>query len=149
MGLLLLIKPVGTIVFLVQFLGIYWFIEGIISIVRIFIDKTAWGWKLFAGIIGILAGLAIIQYPLWSALLVPTTLVWLFGFFGILIGITALIQAFQGAGWGEGILGVLSILLGTLLLFNPMIGVATLPFFLGILGLVGGVAAVIMAFRLK
>lgn len=149
MGLLLLIKPVGTIVILVQFLGIYWFIEGIISIVRIFIDRTAWGWKLFAGIIGILAGLAIIQYPLWSALLVPTTLVWLFGFFGILIGIMALIQAFQGAGWGEGILGVLSILLGILLLFNPIVGVAALPFFLGILGLVGGVAAVIMAFRLK
>ena len=149
LGVLLLVKPVGSIAILVQFLGIYWFIEGIISIVLIFIDKTAWGWKLISGIIGILAGLAIIQYPLWATLLVPTTLVWLFGFFGIVIGVTALIQAFQGAGWGEGILGVLSILFGVLLLFNPMVGVVALPFFLGFLGLIGGFAAVVMAFRLK
>jgi uncharacterized membrane protein HdeD (DUF308 family) len=149
LGILLLISPGTTTVVLIQFLGIYWFINGIIDIVRIFMDRTAWGWKLFAGIIGILAGLAIIQYPLWATLLVPTTLVWLFGFFGIVIGIIGLIQAFQGAGWGAGILGVLSILFGILLLLNPVAGALTLPFIFGILGIVGGIAAIIMAFRLK
>jgi uncharacterized membrane protein HdeD (DUF308 family) len=84
LGFLLLINPGSTTVLIIQFLGIYWFIDGIMSIVRIFIDKTAWGWKLFSGIIGILAGMAIIQYPLWATILVPTTMVWLFGFFGII-----------------------------------------------------------------
>lgn len=149
LGFLLLINPGSTTVLIIQFLGIYWFIDGIMSIVRIFIDKTAWGWKLFSGIIGILAGMAIIQYPLWAAVLVPTTLVWLFGFFGIIIGISALIQAFQGAGWGAGILGVLSILFGIVLLINPLVGAATLPFIFGFLGIVGGIAALVMAFRLK
>lgn len=149
LGILLLVSPGTTTVVLIQFLGIYWFIIGIIDIVRIFIDRTAWGWKLFSGIIGILAGLAIIQYPLWATLLVPTVMVWLFGFFGIVIGVIGLIQAFQGAGWGAGILGVLSILFGILLVLNPVAGALTLPFIFGILGIVGGVAAIIMAFRLK
>ena len=146
-GILLLVNPRITTGVLIQFLGIYWFIVGIIDIVRIFIDSSMWGWKLFSGIIGILAGIAIIQYPLWASLLVPTVLVWVFGFFGIIIGTIGLIQAFQGAGWGAGILGVLSILFGLLLLFNAFVASLTLPFIFGILAIVGGLAALVMAFQ--
>ena len=148
-GVLLLIEPGKTMTLVIQFLGIYWFIVGIIDIVRIFIDSSMWGWKLFSGIIGILAGLAIINYPLWATILVPTTLVWVFGFFGIIIGIIGLIQAFQGAGWGAGILGVLSILFGLLLIFNAFYASLTLPFIFGILGIVGGLAALVMAFQMR
>jgi uncharacterized membrane protein HdeD (DUF308 family) len=148
-GVLLLINPAITTVVLVQFLGIYWLIVGIIDIVRIFMDSSMWGWKLFSGLIGILAGIAIIQYPLWSTLLVPTVLVWVFGFFGIIIGVIGLIQAFQGAGWGAGILGVLSILFGLLLIFNAFGAALTLPFIFGILAIVGGLAALVMAFQMR
>ena len=148
-GVLLLVNPRITTTVLIQFLGIYWFIVGIIDIVRIFMDSSMWGWKLFSGIIGILAGIAIIQYPLWSSLLVPTVLVWVFGFFGIIIGVIGLIQAFQGAGWGAGILGILSILFGLLLIFNAFVASLTLPFIFGILGVVGGLAALVMAFRMR
>ena len=65
------------------------------------------------------------------------------------MGIIGLIQAFQGAGWGAGILGALSILLGLVLIFNPIIGAATLPWVLGIFGVVGGILAIIAAFRLR
>jgi uncharacterized membrane protein HdeD (DUF308 family) len=112
-------------------------------------DSSMWGWKLFSGLIGILAGIAIIQYPLWATILVPTTLVWVFGFFGIIIGVIGLIQAFQGAGWGAGILGVLSILFGLLLITNAFVAALTLPFIFGILGLVGGVAALVVAFQMR
>jgi len=148
-GVLLLVNPRISTAVLIQFLGIYWFIVGIIDIVRIFMDSSMWGWKLFSGIIGILAGIAIIQYPLWSSLLVPTVLVWVFGFFGIIIGVIGLIQAFQGAGWGAGILGILSILFGLLLIFNAFYASLTLPFIFGILGVVGGLAALVMAFRMR
>jgi len=148
-GVLLLVNPRITTAVLIQFLGIYWFIIEIIDIVRIFMDSSMWGWKLFSGIIGILAGIAIIQYPLWASLLVPTVLVWVFGFFGVIIGIIGLIQAFQGAGWGVGILGILSILFGLLLLFNAFVASFTLPFIFGILAIVGGLAALVMAFQMR
>ncbi|NJN84083.1 MAG: hypothetical protein HC802_18620 [Caldilineaceae bacterium] len=65
-GILLLQSPVETTVFLIQVLGIYWLITGIMSLVNIFIDSHMWGWKLFSGILGIVAGIWIIQHPWWS-----------------------------------------------------------------------------------
>ena len=66
LGFLFLTAPAATLVSLVFFLGIYWLIGGIMDIVGIFINKTAWGWKLFSGLIGILAGVLIMNHPLWT-----------------------------------------------------------------------------------
>jgi uncharacterized membrane protein HdeD (DUF308 family) len=48
-----------------------------------------------------------------------------------------------------GILSVLGILLGLILVINPLIGVAALPFILGIFMIIGGVGAVVQAFRMR
>jgi uncharacterized membrane protein HdeD (DUF308 family) len=68
---------------------------------------------------------------------------------GLIIGVVSLIQAFQGGGWGIGILGALSIVFGLILLFNAVIGALALPWVLGIFGIVGGIAAIFMAFRIR
>ncbi len=148
-GMLLFTDTEQTVFTLTLFLGIWWFIGGIIDLITIFFDKTAWGWRLFSGILGIIAGLIIIRHPMWAALLVPATLAWLLGILGVVIGIMALIRAFQGEGWGVGILGALSIVFGIILLANTLLAAATLPIVLGIFGIVGGILAIIMAFRLR
>ena len=48
-----------------------------------------------------------------------------------------------------GILSVLGILFGLILVIYPLIGVATLPLVLGIFMLVGGIGAVLQAFRMR
>jgi hypothetical protein len=97
------------------------------------------------GILGIILGTAVIQHPLWSAILVPTTLVFVVGFLGMAIGILQVIAAFRGAGWGTGILGICSALLGLIIIVNPLSGLVALPFVLGFLALIGGVLAPIEA----
>ncbi len=149
LGLFLISSPGATLFILIQLLGIYWLISGIFQIIGMFIDSTAWGWKLFAGIIGILAGIAVLNHPLWSALLVPTVLVFILGIQGIIVGIVGIVTAFKGAGWGAGILGALSIVFGIVLLANPILGAAALPWVLGIFGIVGGIAGIIAAFKMK
>ena len=149
LGLLLLTDPAATTFVLIQFLGIYWLVKGIFMLVSMFIDHRQWGWKLFSGILGIVAGILILQHPLWSAILVPATLVWLLGFFGIIMGAISIFQAFKGAGWGVGILGVLSIVFGLYLLANTFIATLSLPWVLGIFGLVGGVVAIWNSFKLR
>lgn len=144
-GLLLLTNPAATTVVIVQFIGIYWLISGVFSLAAIFVDKAMWGWKLFAGILGILAGLAILQHPLWSAVLLPTVLVIFLGVDGLIIGVIGLIAAFKGGGWAAGILGGLSLVFGLLLLGSPLISAFALPFVYGIFGVVGGIAAIIAA----
>ena len=148
-GLLLVTYPSATTAVIVQFIGIYWLVTGVFSLVAIFVDKTLWGWKLFAGILGILAGLAIIKHPLWSTVLLPAVLVIFLGVNGLIIGVVSLITAFKGGGWAAGILGGLSIVFGLLLLGSPLISAFALPYIYGIFGLVGGLGAIIAAFRHK
>jgi uncharacterized membrane protein HdeD (DUF308 family) len=148
-GFLLLIAPGATLLFLVQVLGVYLFIAGIFRITAIFLDSTLWGLKLVGGVLGILAGVLVLRHPLWSGALVPTILVFYVGFLAIFQGAIAIFLAFRGGGWGAGVLGVMGILFGLILVFNPFIGVATLPFVLGIFMLVGGVVAVVQAFRIR
>jgi uncharacterized membrane protein HdeD (DUF308 family) len=148
-GLLLLIAPGGTLIFLVQVLGFYLLIGGIFRIVSMFIDASLWGWKLVGGIIGIIAGIVVLQHPLWSAVVVPGWLVFLVGFLAIVQGILGVVLAFQGGGWGAGILGVLGFVFGLILVANPFIGVVALPFVLGGFMLVGGIAAIVASFRMR
>jgi uncharacterized membrane protein HdeD (DUF308 family) len=149
LGLILLVAPGASLFFLVLLLGIYLLIAGIFRIIGIFLDSSSWGWKLVAGILCLIAGLAILSNPLWSTTLASTWLVIFVGFLAMLQGAAGLIVAFQGGGWGMGALSVLGILFGLFLVINPLIGVATLTFILAIFMLIGGVGAVVQAFRMR
>ena len=148
-GLILLVAPGASLVFLVWLLGIYLLIAGIFRFVGIFLDSSSWGWKLAAGILSLIAGLAILSNPLWSTTVASTWLVILVGFLAMLQGAAGLIVALQGGGWSMGALSVLGILLGLFLVINPLIGVAALTFILAIFMLIGGVGAVLQAFRMR
>ena len=149
LGLLLLVAPGASLFFIVQLLGLYLFIAGIFRIIGIFIDSSSWGLKLIAGILCLIAGLAVLRHPLWSTVAAPAGLVIIVGFLAIFEGVAGLVVALQGGGWGMGVLSVLGILFGFILVINPLIGVAALPFILGIFMLIGGVGAVVQAFRMR
>ncbi len=148
-GLFLLSDPGITVVVLVQVLAIYWLIKGIFDIVSIFINHTAWGWRLFSGVLGIIAGIVILQHPFWSPIVVGNVLVIMVAILGMLMGGLGVINAFQGAGWGTGLLGVVSIFFGIYLLLNNNAATLALPWTLGILGIAGGIIAIFLAFRVR
>jgi uncharacterized membrane protein HdeD (DUF308 family)/predicted flap endonuclease-1-like 5' DNA nuclease len=138
-----------TTVVTVQILGLYWLIAGIVRIVSIFIDSSQWFWKLIVGGIGIIAGILVIQHPIWSTAIVGNTLILVLGLMGIFMGIISIVQAFQGAGWGTGLLGVLSIIFGFVLIANRWWFTFSLPITLGILSIVGGIVALYWAFTVR
>jgi uncharacterized membrane protein HdeD (DUF308 family) len=148
-GLILLVAPGASLVFLVWLLGIYLLIAGISRIIGIFLDSSSWGWKLAAAILCLIAGLAVLSNPLWSTTLASMWLVILVGFLAMLQGAAGLIVAFQGGGWGMGALSVLGILFGLFLVINPLIGVGALTLIFAIIMLIGGVGAVFQAFRMR
>ena len=81
--------------------------------------------------------------------MLPMWIVFLVGILALVQGILGLVLAFQGGGWGVGILGALGIIFGLILVANPVIGVVALPFVLGVFMLVGGIVAIVWAFRLR
>lgn len=139
----------NTWLILVTLLGIWWLVQGIFDIISMFIDRTAWGWKLFTGIISILAGGYIVMYPVAAAVALPQIFVLILGIWGLIQGIVMLILAFRGGGWGPGILGVLAIIFGLILIGaygNLGIGVSFV-FVAAIFAFIGGIVMVVQAFR--
>ena len=150
-GLALLATPAIATMALVQLVGLYWFVAGIFALVRIFLPnrRVGWGWLLLGGVLGIVAGLVVLQHPLWSAVVVPTVLVLYLGAYGVVIGLIHLVEAARGGGWGLGVLGVLGIVLGGLLLLSPVAAALALPWVLGVLALAGGILAIVGSFSIR
>jgi uncharacterized membrane protein HdeD (DUF308 family) len=152
-GAILLWAPakdkVETYMLIVQLLGIYWLVIGIFDIVAIFIDHSMWGWKLFIGIVSIVAGLAILEYPIIAAVQLPKIFALVLGIWGMMYGIILLVMAFQGGGWGAGIMGVLGIIFGIALMANYYklgMGLAMI-WSAAVFGVIGGIAMIFQAFR--
>ena len=140
---------IDTYLLLVTFLGIWWMVQGIFDIISIFIDHSMWGWKLFIGIVSTVAGFYIVSYPIASAIALPKIFVLVLGIWGLMYGIMLLIMAFQGAGWGAGILGVLGIIFGLALMGNYYVlgmGLAML-WTAAWFAVIGGIVMIVQAFR--
>lgn len=148
-GILLWLETGITLFTLVLFTGIYWLIGGIFDLVRVFTDRTGWGWRLVAAIIGVVAGIVVIRHPVWASVFVPTLLAWLLGAFGVVIGLVTLYRAITGAGWGAGILGAVSLVLGVLLLLNPFFSALVLVYAAATWAIIGGLVSIVWAFRLR
>ena len=144
-----LLNKIDTYMLLVTFLGIWWMVQGIFDIIGIFIDHAMWGWKLFIGIVSIAAGFYILSYPIISAVALPKIFVLVLGIWGLMYGIILLIMAFQGGGWGAGILGVLGIIFGIALMANymaPGMGLSML-WTAAVFAFVGGIFMIFRAFQ--
>lgn len=148
-GLFLLYQPVITTILLIQILGIFWLAGGIISVIGALIFPENRWWKLLSGTLSIIAGIIIWTYPIYSPFIILITLVIFIGAWAIVTGAVKLVWAFKGGGWGMGILGVLTIILGLLLLNNSLVGALVLPWVFGFFLIAGGIGAVIWGFRMR
>ncbi len=149
-GVLLLMAPAATVVAITLFLGFYWLFVGVLELVRMFVDRSVpWYWSLLIGLLGIAAGLLVLNHPLFAAVILPATLVIYLGVLGVVIGILAIIGGFSGGGIGSFIFGVLNLLIGILLLSSPVAATLAVPFVFGILLLIEGVALIVWAFRVR
>jgi uncharacterized membrane protein HdeD (DUF308 family) len=149
LGIMLLTSPVRTTLAFVWVLGIFWVVEGIFTLVHMFVDRTAWGWKLFSGLLSIVIGMIVVRNPIMAGMVIPMTLVLILGIQGIVVGVIALVMAFKGGGIFSAIMGLLSIIFGVILVLNfASIGtVAAFIWVVGVLFIVGGIAGIFTAFR--
>jgi uncharacterized membrane protein HdeD (DUF308 family) len=148
-GILLITMPALTIFAAVSFLGAYWFIIGILAIGSIFSDRTHMGLKLIVGILGIIAGLAILAYPILSTMIVPLTFILYIGILGVFLGLVSLYRAASSRTWEHAVTGVISILFGLIIIVNPVAAIIAFSFILGAVGIIGGIIAIAAALRLR
>lgn len=158
-GWLLLSRPVVTTLFLIQFLGLYWLMVGILDVVRALVEKEGSPrvWQMFGGVVGVMAGLFVLNNPIFAGVVTQAMLMWIIAFTFIFNG---LLQIFLGnrehdAGawnrsWGSFFVGTFYIVFGLLILSLPFLTtVAIMVVVSALLAIVGGVGMMVFAFRLR
>ena len=146
LGILLLTQTAATLTMVVTFIGAYWLVSGIATLLHLLVDRADWGWKLLGGAIGVLAGLTVLGQPLLSTILLPSVYAIVIGIQGLVFGLVLLLAAFRGAGMGVGVAGGLSIVLSLVVLFNPLMSAAALVLVTAWMAIIGGVLTVVSAF---
>lgn len=149
LGIAFLLTPGMTTVLLITFMGAYWLVGGIFALASLAVDREHMGLKIFLAAINIIAGILILIYPLYSTIFVLSFFIIFVGFWACFVGAAHLYQAFTGKDWGNGVLGILSLIFGILLLLNPFIAAALLPFVAGGFAIVMGLSSIVVSFTAK
>jgi uncharacterized membrane protein HdeD (DUF308 family) len=152
LGLLMIfVPPIVTLGILVIFIGAYFLVDGIFSIVAVISGKTPHRWALLIeGILSIVFGIIIF---IWPAI---TALVFLFviAIWAIITGIAEIAYAamhwkrFAGK-WLLFVAGIISIILGILILAQPGAGVLALVVFIEAYLIVFGILLIGLSFWVK
>jgi uncharacterized membrane protein HdeD (DUF308 family) len=152
-GIIALVSPGIALLTLVWVFGIYAILDGIAAVALGIRTRGEphWVWTIVQGVVSVLAGLVALVWPGVTAL----ALLFLIAFWAILLGVGEIGGAFASRqrgsnAWGWTLAaGVLNIVFGVLLLIWPASGILTLVWLVGIFALAGGVALILLAFRVR
>jgi uncharacterized membrane protein HdeD (DUF308 family) len=151
-GAVAILQPLAAATALAWAIGVMAVVEGVISLVALFGGNSgvSRGWLAVYALASLVFGVLAVINPLATAsVLVLLLAVWL-----IVAGIHRIVFAvrvrrhIQGE-WLLSLSGVLAIVLGALLVANPLAGVAVTTLWIGIGSLIYGVLQVVVAFRLR
>ncbi|HLZ59479.1 MAG TPA: HdeD family acid-resistance protein [Ktedonosporobacter sp.] len=152
-GIVALMWPGRTTLALVYLFGAFALLDGIAMVVLAFRAREymiPWWMLLIEGLAGIIIGLLAFFSPLITAI----ALIELIAIWAIIVGFMQIISAItlRDAITGEWILalsGILSVILGVLLFFQPINGLLSITWLIGIYAIVFGAIAIVRAFRYR
>ena len=150
LAVLLLSSPAGALVAFGLYIGIGFLLTGVFVIYRGFLLKKAgnnWGWTVFEGFLDLFLGYMIVANPLVTAEVLPFVI----GFWAVFYGIFIVINAFSGKSdrLMKIVAGILIIIIGNLIMHNPLFIGMTFAIWVGIMLLIAGIYNVIASFSLK
>jgi uncharacterized membrane protein HdeD (DUF308 family) len=156
LGILLFTNTAATLSVIIIFLGIYWVVDGISTLLASFIgreENSNWGWGIFVGIISILAGLAVLSQPVLTAIFTTSFIVSFVGIMIIISGVWSIVTGFRlrktSGEWVMIIGGVLGLILGLLLVMNPLFSALVYVYIIAVFLIIGGFSLIVMAFQVK
>jgi len=157
MGILLVSRPLPTLIVLVYLLGFYWFFDGIFTLIASIRGRKShkdWGWGIFVGIISALAGVVVFTQPYISAVIGATFVIYVVAVMVLVSGIWSIITGIRlrkeiSNEWSMILGGVLSAIFGILLMINPLVSAMTLVWLIGVFALAGGIILIVVSFRIR
>lgn len=152
-GLALIFFPVGTAFIVGLIIGAWLAVDGISSATLAFQQRShaaAWGWTMFSGAVTVLAGVAVLIFPVGFAVIGALAVLWIMAL-GLVI--TGIARCASGSGGWDLAIGVLNIIFGVLLggvaLAEPAGGLVTLSWLVGIYGIMFGALSIAVGIRVR
>lgn len=152
LGLFLVFQPGLTAILLVQIMAVFWVVGGVIDFVTGLThgDQPHRGWRVFSGILSVVAGIVIMANPILGTLVTIAFGFYLLAIAAIFSGIVNVITGFKGEmSWGGAFLGLLQVVIGLFLVTHPMMGMLAYVPTLGIVTIVAGIAVITFASRVR
>jgi len=153
-GLYVFSAPLGAYVALSLLFSVSFIVSGIFDIFFSIENRKSmngWGWYLVSGLLSLIMGIYLVNYPKISMAILP-----------FIVGFTVMFRSFQLLGisfdlkdahvlrWGNlAIFSILGIILSFMLLANPIFSGMSLVVVTGLSFVFVGIASVILAFNLK
>ncbi|SFJ18815.1 HdeD family acid-resistance protein [Aerobium aerolatum] len=111
--------------------------------------RKSWIWMAVLAVISLIGGVLALFNPFAATLAATMMAGWVFA----LLGIVQIFQAFQVQGWGGFIwallFGLLSLIVGGSLIFNPLAGMISLTLLVAVLFIATGVVKIMYSFSLR
>lgn len=157
LGIIFLARPDVPLTMAILVMGVYWFVDGILTVVRSLKARHTigyWGFGVAVGVIGILAGLLVFSRPVATTQLTTTVLVTILAIAAMISGLTNLATGVRMRKSGDSgfyliIGGAISLLFGILLVTSPMYSILVLVRSLGVIAVIVGVVLLFEALRIR
>jgi uncharacterized membrane protein HdeD (DUF308 family) len=129
LGILLLTTPKLVIGLVALIFGLFAIVDGVIMIIVAIASRKEykrWGLLLVQGLLALILGFAVLFFPAYAAGIGGLIVLWLFVFYGIVLGIAGIAAATEFSGseraWGitAGVLAIIfGIVVAIFLILNP------------------------------
>jgi uncharacterized membrane protein HdeD (DUF308 family) len=150
-GLICLLTPGLAVEVFVILFAAYMLVDGVFAIaagIKAARNGERWGLLILEGIVDLAAGLVAV---LWPAITL-VALIWLIAIWAVVTGALMLAGAFSlnldHGRWWLALGGIASVILGILLVIEPLIGAVVLTLWIGAYAIVFGIFLLILAFQL-
>lgn len=153
-GILALGWPVKTLAVLIFLFGIYAILNGIFAVVFALRNRRnialPWELLLVEGIVSILAGIVAFRQPTTVAY----AFLYLVAAWAIITGVMEIVATFARSGemgrdWWLALAGLISIIFGLLLAFQPLAGLLTIVWIIGIYAIIFGILFFARYFQIR
>lgn len=154
LGVILVFQPEKTRWFLGNFMGLFWLASGAMSLRWGLAGERSKGLSLLAGVVGVLAGLAMLSRTFVADYVSETTL---FTVLGIIILLTGILHVSGGLknsqnnswSWSGFFLGAFEIILGLIVIISPLDRSPFFYFVAVVWALLGGLILIGDALRVR
>ncbi|MBU4212169.1 MAG: DUF308 domain-containing protein [Kiritimatiellae bacterium] len=156
LGLFAFFKPACMLIGIVQVMGVFFLLDGVLLILGAITGFTGGSrWlSLLGGIFYILAGIAIFSSPLLSTFVAEAFVIYFMAFFVLVTGIMRIATAMRlwktsNHKWLLLVEGIIGIIFASILIASPIVSAMVLIQIVGVIAVVLAINMIILAFGLR